>query len=406
MHAAQLPPFALEAYFARWEFRARYHLTASDGETCTVAELLDLDGPGAREEFLRLPLGYRPTWGTDALREAVAATYTSAERDDVLAFAGAEEGIFWTLQELLGPGDHAVVTVPNYQAAESVPLATGAAVSPVRLWEGRADGDLRWRLDVDAVRRALRPTTRVVVVNAPNNPTGLVPDRDTWLALARLCDERGLHLFSDEVYRGLELDPARRLPAAVDVCERGISLDVTSKSLGLPGLRVGWVATHDRALLARLEARKHWTSICNAAPSEHLATVAVRHAEELRARIREVVRENLPQFAAFFAEYPDLFTWEPPDGGCVAFPRYRGPDGVERFCADLVEERGVLLLPASVYASALTGAGPAGDGGPGVPADRFRVGVGRRGPGAALDALRGFVEDRHSRLRMSGTAAG
>ena len=383
----RLPDFALERYFSRWEFSAAHHLAASDGETTTIGELLDLDGPQAREEFLALRLGYLPTWGTDPLREAVAAGYDTAQAGDVLAFAGAEEGLFWTLQELLGPGDHAVVTVPTYQAAESVPLATGAAVSAVRLWAAGPDGAPRWGLDVDAVRAALTPRTRVVIVNVPNNPTGLVPDVDAWRGLAALCDELGLYLFSDEVYRGLEVDPARTLPAAVDVCERGISLDVTSKSLGLPGLRVGWVACRDRELLARLETRKHWTSICNAGPSEHLATVAVRHAGELRARVRAVVAGTVPQFGAVFDRYPGLVEFEAPDGGCVAFPRYLGPEGADAFCTELVERHGVLLLPGSVFASTLDA----------VPTDRFRVGLGRRDVHAGLELIDDLLSERIAR---------
>jgi aspartate/methionine/tyrosine aminotransferase len=374
-----LPAFALEQHFARWEFRARHHLTASDGETMSVSELLELGGgEAARDALLALPLGYVPTWGTPALRAAVAATYRRVQSDDVLTFAGAEEAIFWALQTLLGPGDHAVVTVPNYQALEAIPLAVGAEVTGVPLWTGEGD-TLRWTLDVDRVRAALRPNTRVLAVNFPNNPTGFVPDAASWAALGALCDERGLVLFSDEVYRGLEPNPARTLTPAVDLAERGVSLDVTSKSLGLPGLRVGWLACRDRGLLARLEQAKHWTSICNAGPSEYLATIAVQHAAELRARIRALVAENTRLLGAFFAEpaHAARFDWAPPDGGCVAFPRYRGGEGVERFCAELLEARGVLLLPASLFRSQLAE----------VPRDRFRIGLGRRGLSAGLEAL-------------------
>lgn len=379
----RLPGFLLEQYFARWEFRAPYHLTASDAETMAVGELLDVAGPDARAEFLALPLGYLPTWGTDGLRAAVAEQYAAVDASGVLAFAGAEEAMFWALQELLGPGDHAVVTVPNYQALESIPLATGADVTGVPLWSGSGSG-LRWVLDVDRVRAALRPQTRLVAVNFPNNPTGFVPDRQAWLELARLCDQRGVHLFSDEVYRGLEPDPARTLPPAADLTERGLSLDVLSKSFGLPGLRVGWLASRDAGLLARLESRKHWTSISNAGPSEFLATIALTHAEAVRGRVRAIIAENTPLFDAFFAEFPDLFDWAPPDGGCVAFPRYTGPDGVEAFCADLVGGSGVLVLPASLYRSELAQ----------VPADRFRIGIGRRDPGPALDQVRRYLATR------------
>ncbi len=377
--AAPLPDFRLEVHLGRWEFRARHHLTASDAQTLTVGELLALGGDEAREALEALPLSYGPTWGTDALREAIAGTYEGISPDDVLTFAGAEEAMFWALQELVGPGQHAVVTVPNYQSMESVTLATGAEVSGLALRP--QDG---WALDLDALAALLRPTTRLVAVNFPNNPTGALPDRQTFTALVALCEERGIRLFSDEVYRGLELDPGRTLPQAAELSPTALSLGVMSKAYGLPGLRVGWLACRDRALLERLERRKHYTSICNPGPSELLATVALRHGDAVRARNRAIVAANLPVFDAFFAAREDLFDWEHPQGGCVAFPRYRGEEGVEAFCRELVEEAGVVLLPASIYASALAP----------VPADRFRIGVGRKDPEPGLAALGAFLAAR------------
>jgi len=373
---SRLPEFRLETHFVRWEFVARHNLTASDAQTLTVRELLELGTDADRAGFAELPLGYVETRGSDRLREAVADTYEVCTPADVLAFAGAEEALFWALQVLAGPGDHVVVTVPNYQAMEAVPRAGGAEVTGVRL-----DPHDGWRLDVDAVRAALRPTTTLVAVNFPNNPTGYLPDLETWRALVDLCAERGVWLFSDEVYRGLELDPARRLPQAADLSPRAVSLNVLSKSYGLPGLRVGWLACRDPAVLAALERHKHYTSICNAGPSEYLGAVAVRGRERIWARNREIVRANLALVDAFFARHAELFEWSPPDGGCVAFPAYRGADGVEAFCARLVERAGVLLLPASVYASTLAP----------VPPDRFRLGVGRHGCAAALAALERFL---------------
>jgi aspartate/methionine/tyrosine aminotransferase len=373
---AALPDFRLEVYLGKWEFAARYHLTASDAQTLSVAEVLGQDG---LEELAGLPLGYTPTWGSDALREAIAGTYDAVEPDDVLVFAGAEEAMFWTMQELVGPGGHAVVTVPNYQSMESVTVATGAAVSglPLRPEDG-------WALDLDALERLLRPETRLVAVNFPNNPTGALPDPDTWAALVALCEQRGIRLFSDEVYRGLEPDGTPPLAQAADVSPTALSMGVMSKAYGLPGLRIGWLACRDRGVLERLETRKHYTSICSAAPSELIATHALRRGEEIKARNRAIIARNVPVFDAFFAEHPDLLAWERPQAGCVCFPRYLGADGVEAFCHDLVEQAGVVLLPASIYASEL------GD----VPADRFRIGVGRIDPEPALEAFGAFLAQR------------
>ncbi|MFI1302149.1 aminotransferase class I/II-fold pyridoxal phosphate-dependent enzyme [Streptomyces sioyaensis] len=367
----RLPDFRLETYFSQWEFTARHHMTASDVQTMTLGELLALAGDQDRAAFENLPLGYTETYGDPELREVIAQTYERVDAADVICFAGAEEALYLAMNVLLDAGDHAVVVTPNYQAAETVPLAlcevTGVALDP----------DRDWALDLDRVKAAIRPHTRVVSVNFPNNPTGKVISAADFTELARLCDERGIHLFSDEVYRGLERDPARTLPQAADLSERALSLNVTSKSLGLPGLRIGWITCRDRDLLTRLERAKHYTTICNSAPGEVLARIALKARQTILDRNRALIERNLPVFEAFFAEFADVFEWQAPDGGCVAYPRYLGPEGVEEFCTRLVEQAGVLLLPASIYRSELTP----------TPADRFRIGIGRRNPEQGLAAF-------------------
>jgi aspartate/methionine/tyrosine aminotransferase len=374
----RLPDFRLETYFSRWEFTARHHLTASDAQTMTMAELLALADDSDLRAWETLSLGYTETFGDPLLREAIAGMYAHADADDVICFGGAEEGLYLAMRVLLGRGDHAVVITPNYQAAESVPLSlcevTGVALDPAR----------GWALDLEEVAAAIRPDTRVVSVNFPNNPTGKVIDAADFSRLARMCDERGIHLFSDEVYRGLERDTSRTLPQAADLSPRGLSLNVTSKSLGLPGLRIGWIVCRDRELRSRLERAKHYTTICNSAPSEVLARIGIKARAQILERNRSLIAANTPAFESFFTEFGDLFQWRAPDGGCVAFPRYLGSDGVEEMCTALVEEAGVLLLPASIYRSELTA----------TPTDRFRIGVGRRDPEPALEAFATWLRAR------------
>ncbi|TDX08817.1 aminotransferase class I/II-fold pyridoxal phosphate-dependent enzyme [Kribbella sp. VKM Ac-2566] len=370
-----LPDFRLETYFARWEFSARYHLTASDAQTLPMSELLAMADDDGRERWESLDLGYTETRGLPALREAIASTYAEVEPEDVLCFAGAEEAIYLAMRTLLDPTDHAVVLTPNYQAAETIPLSV-CEVTGVSLQSGEG-----WALDVDATAAALRPNTRLVSVNFPNNPTGALPSPDAWSRLVQLCDERGIILFSDEVYRGLEADP---LPQATDLSGTAISLNVMSKAYGLPGLRIGWVACRDRTVLDRLERAKHYTTICNAGPSEVLALIALRARDRILERNRGIVARNLPLFGEFFGRYPELFEFIAPDGGCVCYPRYLGADGVESLCSELVEQTGVLLLPASIYSSELTA----------TPTDRFRVGLGRSGPDEALAVWSDWLEKR------------
>jgi aspartate/methionine/tyrosine aminotransferase len=373
-----LRPFALEVFFSKWEFTARHHLCASDMQSMTLSELLALADAEDRAAWDALYLGYTETWGSPGLRETIAGTYESVAASEILTFVGAEEGIFAVMHALLGPDDHAITIIPNYQSVESVPLSicetTGVALNPERAWE----------LDLGRLRDAIRPNTRVICINFPHNPTGKMISRALLDEIISLCRARGIYLFSDEVYRLIERWPEMTLPQVADIYERGISLGVMSKVYGLPGIRVGWVACKDPEALRRMERMKHYTSICGAAPSELLARIALKARERILARNRALIVRNLALLDAFFAEHSDLFVWYLPDGGCIGFPRYLGREGVEAFASRLVEQSGVLLLPSSVYKSDL-GA---------TPLDRFRIGYGRDNMEAGLAATQAHLRKR------------
>ncbi len=370
--------FALEVHFSKWEFKARYNMTGSDAQSMSLSDLLGMASAEDREAFDQLWLGYTETYGAPELREAIADTYDSVQASDILCFAGAEEAIYTAMRVMLEPQDHVIVITPNYQAAETVPLSI-CEVSGVPL-----DIDNRWSLDIDQVRAAVRPNTRLISINFPNNPTGKILPRADFDALVELCREHDLWLFSDEVYRLIEREPQLRLPQAVDAYEKAISLNVMSKAYGMPGLRIGWLACKDHAMLQRLERYKHYLSICNSAPSEQLALIALKNREPILERNRTLVRENLALYDALFKQYPKLFDWQLPDGGCVGFIRYLGDDGVESFCERLVEEAGVLFLPSSIYRSEL------GE----VPTDCFRFGFGRSYVPEGLEVLGKWMSDQ------------
>jgi aspartate/methionine/tyrosine aminotransferase len=363
--------FALEVYFSKWEFAAKYHLTASDAQCLTIAELLALATPEDQARFMGHPLSYTETYGAPSLRAIIASTYDTVTPAHLLTFAGAEEAIYVAMKVMLEPTDHCIVITPNYQAAETIPLSI-CSVSGVALDEGD-----NWALNLDLVKAALRPNTKMISINFPNNPTGAIASHSAYQGLIELCRQHGIWLFSDEVYRLIDRTPDIRLPQAVDAYERGISLNVMSKAYGLPGLRIGWLACKDEALLKRFERYKHYLSICNSAPSELLAEIALKAREPILERNRAITRGNIALLDDFFARFPDRFDWAQPDGSCVAFPRYKGEEGVEAFTTKLVEEAGVLLLPSSIYRSEL---GP-------VPKDRFRIGFGRHGMAEGLSAF-------------------
>jgi aspartate/methionine/tyrosine aminotransferase len=372
MTRMRLADFALERYFARWEFAVEHLLCASDVQGYPMADLLDLADGETRGLWDALSLGYTESTGHPLLRREIASLYDTLEADDILVFAGAEEGIFCLANVLLGPGDHAVVTWPGYQSLYEVGRAAGADITLHELHE--SDG---WSLDVPRLLASVRPETRLAVVNAPHNPTGMLPTHAEWATLTGALAERGIPLLADEVYRFLEFDEADRLVAGADAFERGISLGVMSKSFAMAGLRIGWLATRDRDLLARCAAFKDYTTICSSAPSEILALIALRARDKVLARSRGIVATNLERIDGFFDDWADRFSWVRPRGGSVGFPRLTVPGvRIDDWAASLVETEGVLLLPGSRFDH---------------PGNHFRLGFGRTDLPEAVAGLERFA---------------
>jgi aspartate/methionine/tyrosine aminotransferase len=373
----QLNEFKLERYFAAHEFNVEFVLSASDPESLSQAELLALARPEARRLWDGLCLGYTESQGHPLLRGEIAGLYTTITPGDVLAVV-PEEGIFLAMQALLRPGDHVIAIAPAYQSLQEVARGLGCRVTPwpLRMHEGC------WQLNVDFLDSAVTQQTRLIIVNFPHNPTGYLPSRSEQAAVVEFARAHGLYLFSDEMYRGLEYDPGQQLPAACDLYERAISLAGLSKSYGLPGLRVGWLATRDREILAACARLKDYTTICGSAPAEILAIMALQARHQILARHLARLAHHVPLARDFCNRHASLLTWLPPAAGTVAFPALDRAWAAENFCSALLAAQSVLLAPASVFDYA---------------GNHFRLGLGRVNFPLALARVDTFLNERWRR---------
>ena len=337
----KIEPFAIEHYFALYEFNTPYLLCSSDCESMTVDELLALS---SREiaALGELRLGDTESQGDPQLRTAVAAAYETAGADDVIILAAPEEGIYLAMQALLNPGDHVVVLTPAYDSLLNMANHISGNVSK---WEIQAGGD-RWQIDLDCLESLVTNKTKLIVVNFPHNPTGFLPDDGQMEAIVASARKHGAWLFCDEMYRGLELHGRDALTSAVDRYERALILAGLSKVHGLPGLRAGWLVVRDAELRKELLNWKFYTSICASAPTEFLALVALQAHEKISARNRVLIEKNLAIADSFFQRWDDLFTWRPPIAGSIALIGLNQPSATA-YCHWLAKEAGVLLLPSS-----------------------------------------------------------
>jgi aspartate/methionine/tyrosine aminotransferase len=367
-----LPPFKLERYFAKYEFNTEFLLCSSDCEAMSVADLLALE-PGAAEKLQNVWLGYTESQGSLALRTEIAKIYKEMGPEHILVHTGAGEAIYLFMHAMLKETDHVIVHEPSYQSLSEVARGIGCQVSP---WLAREENG--WALDMDELRHLLRPSTKAIIVNTPHNPTGYLMSRADFDELNKIAKENKLLLFCDEVYRESEFDLADRLPAACDMGEHAVSLGVTSKTYGLAGLRIGWIATKNKKVYEQMAALKDYTTICNSAPGEFLAEVAMRHRGKLVDRNLGIIKNNLAIIDDLFARHSSLFSWVRPKAGSMGFPRLLKGD-VEEFCDSLVKKAGVLLLPGTMYDDSR---------------NHFRLGLGRKNLPQAVERLESHLSGK------------
>lgn len=335
--------FKLEVYFGKYEFTAPYLLTQSDCESMEVAELLRYE-PGAEEKLMSSWLGYTEVPGNPELRTLVSKLYKKINEDDILMHTGAQEAIFDYMNVMLEKGDHVICMFPVYQSLYEVAYSEGLEVSPWNL----KHNEQGWSVDFDELESLIRPNTKLIAVNTPNNPTGFTFKEEELKQLCSIAEKHGIYIFADEVYRGLDLDGVKK-PWVADLYDKAISLGVMSKAYGLAGLRIGWVATRDKETLEKMTKFKHYLSICNSGPSEILSIVALKHGDALLQRNLAIIKDNLAIANGFFAKYQHLFQNNQPQSGPIAFHKIKIDQPIDLFCEDLVQKSGVLLLPANIY---------------------------------------------------------
>ncbi len=342
-------PFAVERWFARYEFTAPYNIAESCAAPLTVGELMQLHDEASLDDLKAFRLSYTESHGALALRREIAGLYDDTSPEQVFVTVGGQEALFLAFSSLVGPGDNIVVEFPAYQEMYSVAEAAGAEVRPWRLQlAGDGKGGRRFLPDIDELPHLVASRTKLVVVNHPHNPTGFVPNRAFMERVVAAARAVGAQVLSDEVYRGLE-HVATDLPPGRAFGDDVIVVGSMSKAYGLPGLRIGWLVA-DAEVLERVALRRDYTTICANILAEEMAAVALRARRAILARNRGIAARNLRLVREFMARHQDAIEWIEPQGGVVAFPRLLASGlGSEDFCRELVEKKGVLLVPGSCF---------------------------------------------------------
>ena len=339
----EIAPFQTEHFFAEYEFNTPHQLCNSDCDTISIEELLSM-ADMSLAQMGQMMLGYTESQGNPHLRETLADAYPAAQPDDVIVLGTPIEGIYLAARAVLNPGDEVIVLNPAYDALVNMFEHVAGAENVTKF--SLTPTETGWELDYDALEAQIGERTRLLVVNFPHNPTGYLPTPEQQRRLAAMVEANDLWVFYDEMYFGLVHAGTEPIPSMVDVTNRSIVLSGLSKTYGLPGLRAGWLIVQDEALRANIMNWKFYTSICPPAPTEFLAVAAWRVRDELRDRNIELIAQNVATAEAFFARWPDLFTFRKPMAGSMGLVEMHVPS-VTELAHKLAREAGVLIQPAT-----------------------------------------------------------
>ena len=364
--------FTLERYSAKYEFTAPFLLSCSDAEPLTLKELIEMSDEETYSLWQNLSLGYTESQGHPLLLKEIAVLYKDISPDSIVEIV-PEEGIFITMNVLLEPEDHIITTFPGYQSLFEIAASIGCQVSR---WI--PDLEHGYKFSLQDLKHLIHENTKLIVINFPHNPTGALLSRAELEELIEVANNKGIQIFSDEMYRFTEQNQTDRLPSVCELYPKGISLFGLSKSFSLPGLRVGWLLSSDNSVIEKIKTFKDYTTICASAPSEILAIIALRSKETILERNRAIISNNLEILDGFFKEYKSIFSWHRPIGGTVCFPKLLLDVSIDHFCELLMEKKGVMLLPSSVV---------------GFQSNHFRIGFGRKNMSVALERLVDFLAE-------------
>ena len=339
----QIEIFAMERMQSLHEHDVEINLSESGVEPLRVKELLTSEHDV--ERLLAQPLGYTQSAGPTTLRERIADWYPGAKPENVTVTNGGAEANYTALWTLLEQGDEAAIMLPNYLQTWGLARAFAHARS-FRLCIQSEGSRRRWALDLDTLRRAVTPRTKLIIITNPNNPTGSILSADEMTAVVDAARSAGAWLLSDEIYRGAEVNSASASPTFWGHYEKTIVTGGLSKAFGLPGLRVGWIVA-PAALIEELWRRHDYLTIMVGTISAQLAAHALAPGkrDQLLARTRRILQSNLPLLEHWIESHGDLFHYVPPQAGGVAFLGADLPVPTVQLAEQLRVEQSVLVVP-------------------------------------------------------------
>lgn len=355
--------FQVEQFMDRYETGVKYNM----GETCAsslsikdLTELVDASNAEALQneiakEVFETRLTYGHITGSKKLKNAISNLYNenvsekdSIGADNLVISNGAIGSNFLLFYTLVNPNDHVVVIEPSYQQLSSLPnVFSNGHVSKFQL---KLEDE--YKPDLEKLSKLISENnTKLLVINNPHNPTGVVWDDSILAEITEICRKNDTYLFCDEVYRPLyhsvESPPKSIIHFGY---EKAISTGSVSKAFSFAGLRVGWIASRDKKLIKALLSKRDYNTISVSTVDDILASFVLENYKVLLKRNYELCKTNLKLVEQFVEESEGRILWAKPQGGTTCFLKFANPEiDTYKLTTELAEKHGLLIVPGETF---------------------------------------------------------
>ena len=341
----KIDTFQVEQWLTTYETQVDYNITKTSAVPMTLESLFQLMGEDLEQfwrDFSRRRMGYGDIEGNPDFLRAVCSLYRSLEPRHIIPTHGTSGANHLAISAIVEPGDHVISVMPTYQQLYSIPASLGAKVDILHL---RRENN--YLPDLDELRSMVTDKTKLICINNPDNPTGSLMDNDMLRQVVEIARSCGAYLLSDEVY--LPMRPADvDIDCIADIYEKGISTCSMSKAYSLAGLRIGWIAARDEALLRSCASHREYTLISSGIFDEAVAAVALRHVDKILEVNRQIIATNLPLIEAWAAGEPHVSYMDPQAGTTLLLHYDLDMDSVT-FCKKLMEHSGTFMVPGDCF---------------------------------------------------------
>ncbi|MFW9808477.1 MAG: aminotransferase class I/II-fold pyridoxal phosphate-dependent enzyme [Candidatus Thorarchaeota archaeon] len=320
----------LEVWFDEYQFEVDYDIGESGMKFFSVKDLnFDLNDVDLR-------YGYH--LGHPELRSEIVKMYKGQSIENVAVTTGASEANFSVIAHLVGPKDHIIVEHPTYPSLYQVARSLGRDLSLFHL-----EWDYEFRPNMDALRKLIKPNTKLITLTHPNNPTGSVITENELKEAIEIAENAGAYLMVDETYRDLMFENPP--PLAATMSPNAISLTSMSKTWGVPGIRIGW-AVGDTSVVQAIRAIREQITICNSSLGEAIAKEILVKREEMLSSLRQAMLSNY-KIVKDWMDSQEWLEWIQPKSGVVCAPRLKRGGSTDELCRLLVTKYRTFTVPGS-----------------------------------------------------------